>query len=307
MPESAIAAVLVNWNGAEDTLRALDSLWSAAPRPRRVVVVDNGSQDGSPQAIAAWGASDDRQRWMSLLELGYNAGFAAANNAGLALLEPDPALDAFLLLNNDAVVQPDYIAVIERAMRAHPEAALLSGITYEWDRTTVWYAGGHEIPWRAVLLHDLHVPGTAPSPTEFVCGCTMLIPRATYARLGGLPDAYFIYWEDVEYSRRARALGPLLCVPDAVAYHRVNGAMGAPALSVRTAYVQHRSRALYVRRNERGLVRAIATGYLLVTKTGKCLLHVLRGNTAVGRAILSGTVAGLRGAPDPDAPQPSSA
>lgn len=302
MRDSPIGVVLVNWNSVDDTLAAVQSVWNATPRPRRVVVVDNGSADDSVARLESWRAvAPERAGWLSVLSLPRNEGFAGGNNRGLELLARECSCSGYLLLNNDAVVAPDYFAVLDRAMTARPDAGLLTGTIYEWDRRTVWYAGGREIPWRALVLHDTTVPPTdALRETAFVCACTMLIPAHILDRIGLLPEVYFpIYWDDAEYSCRARDVGPLVYVPAAVAYHKVGASVGLPDLTPRVAYIQNHHRALFVRRNYRGARRAGALAYLAVTKPARFVKEILRGNPRVGWAILCGAFGGMRAATGP--------
>lgn len=289
-----VGVVLLNWNGAADTTAALESLWQARPRPRRAVVVDNGSRPESVQAIREWVEAHDNA-WACVLELSTNAGFPGGNNAGLALVAQDPSLDFFLLLNNDATVAPDFFTEIMDGVVARPDGSLYTSTIYEADRKTLWYAGGTEHRRRALVLHSVARLGSAHAETEFISGCVMLVPRRTYAVLGGLAEVYFpLYWEDVEYSFRARAaLGPLIYVPRAVAYHKVGATVGGGDVTPRVAFVQNHHRAMFVRRNFRGSDRAIALGYLLVTKPARFIKEVLKGNAKIGAAILSGSLRGM--------------
>lgn len=296
MADVAIGVVLVNWNGADDTLVALDSLAGAHPRPARVVVVDNGSRDDSVARLTAWIDAHDARAWVHVVALAENRGFPGGNNAGLEVLAAEGVTDAFLLLNNDTTVAEDFFARLADGVAARPDAGLYGTTIYEWDRETVWYAGGTEHPIRALVLHQYRVPtGAAPRDTEFVTGCSMLIPRTTYARLGGLSEVYFpLYWEDAEYSVRARrTIGPLVYLPGAVVYHRVGATVGMPDVTPRVAYVQNHHRAIFVRRNYTGARRAAATLYLLVTKPARCVKELLRGNARVGWAILRGSLTGI--------------
>lgn len=296
MIHAPVGVVIVNyWHDAHDTLCALDSLVSAQPSPLRVAVVDNGSRDSSLARLQQWIDDTGTGDRVSLLALPGNTGFAGGNNAGLELLARDTELAAFLLLNNDATVERSFFAELEIAMHTRPDAALYGATIYHADGRTVWYAGGAEQPLRALVLHQTELPASNdPRDTEFVTGCAMVIPRTTLARMGGLCEAYFPgYWEDAEYSVRARRLGPLVYAPGAIAYHKVGTSMGIARVSPRVAYLENRHRALFVRRNYEGLTRAVALTYLLATKPLRMLRESLAGNPRVGWAILRGAMAGI--------------
>jgi len=322
-PGAKIAVVVVNWNGYRDTVECLASLRAAHRRPRRVIVVDNASRDGSIGALTEWagragvsyevvsGAARAKSTWLTIVSSATNLGFAGGNNLGLAHAAADPAVTHFLLLNNDAAVEPDYFAELAKGCAAHPHAGLLSGTILEAAAPhRVWYAGGAARPLRALMLHRRDVPADGePRETEFISGCTMLIPRSTYESAGPLPECYFPgYWEDAEYCARVQALGrPLIYVPRARATHKVGSSFGSGASSPWVARVQNRHRVLYVKRNMRGPRRIAALAYLIATKPARGALEALRGRVELGAAIVSGMFAGLldRGArrPDPDAPR----
>lgn len=311
MPEPTFGVVLLNWNGCDDTLAALESLVAADPRPASVVVVDNGSSDDSVARIVAWGeqrvttalTDADAWRtfetppWLLVVAAGANRGFSSGNNIGLEYLATRTDVSHFLLLNNDAMVAPDYFARVADALRDRPELGVTGAlIHYHPDRDRVWYAGGFEVPWRALMLHRYDAPATdAPYATEFVTGCAMMIARPVYAAIGGLATCYDpIYWEDADYSMAARRAGwKLAVIPTARVFHRVGASGGGERITPRVAYWQNRNRGLYVRRNYRGTRRIAALAYLLATKPGRAVVELLRGRPAMASAIARGYVRGM--------------
>jgi hypothetical protein len=317
---AAIAVVIVNWRNAPDTLQALASLVAASPQPHRVVVIDNGSADGSVDRFGKWARAehidfelidedagftrgcDENEptspaSWLTVVRLSSNRGFAGGNNVGLALVETDSSVTHFLLLNNDAIVAPNYFAEMQRALELRPDAGLCIGTIYELpNRDRVWYAGGRMHPLRALALHSVRRPASPdPVATEFVTGCAMVISREALQRVGMLAECYFPgYMEDAEYSWRVRSSGlDLIYAPGAVVYHNIGATFGARATSPLAAYHQNRHRLFFVRRNLRGARRTAAILYMAATKPGRALVDVLRGRPDVGWATLRGTFAGL--------------
>lgn len=310
MPDAVrYGVILVNWNGASDTIAALDSLRTSDPQPHYVVVVDNRSADDSLARLRAWAngfapgfteqGADGRTApsWFTLLTSDSNRGYAGGNNVGLRFLRECSDATHFLLLNNDATVAPDFFAHMDDALRARPEAGLLTGTIYEDPaRDRVWYAGGRAIPLRALVAHELQVPaGGVPLPTEFVSGCVMLISRELLDRNGPLPECYFpLYSEDAEYSWRAAESGfPVLYAPRAVAWHKVGATVGPARGSPPVTRTQIRHRFFYVRRNFRGSRRALALAYLIATKPGRALVEAVRGRPRMAWAVIMGSVEGL--------------
>ena len=126
-----LVAVVLSWNGREDTLTCLESL-----RGIETVCVDNGSSDGSADAVA------DRFPEVELIRSGVNLGFTGGNNVGIRrALDRDA--DWVLLLNNDAFVEPGFAAALAAAAGRHPDAGVLACKVYVTQPPDVlWYAGG---------------------------------------------------------------------------------------------------------------------------------------------------------------------
>ncbi len=294
-------------------MRCVEALETAETPPDHVVIVDNGSADNSVARLDAWAdehwmwrmsagpGGDHRFRekppWLVIARTGTNRGFAGGNNIGIRYLQQRSTVSHILLLNNDATVAPDFFAEIARGLGRYPDAGLLTGTIFEDpNRERVWYAGGVEYPLRALMQHRYDVPDSSePEPTEFISGCAMVISRELLTRIGPLAECYFpAYWEDGEYSFRARKAGlPVLYVPRAIVYHKVGSTVGAADMSLTLDHCKNRLRVFYVRRNYHGLRKGAALGYLAVTKPGRALLETLKGHPRSGWAILSGTIAGF--------------
>lgn len=313
MFDPSIGVILLNWNGYDDTAAAIESLLEADPRPSYVVVVDNGSQDKSASRLATWSStkrvavetrdiseSSDfaPDTWLRIILANENRGFAGGNNLGLAHLANATASTHFLLLNNDALVSPDYFARINEALRATPDVGVLGCAIYHFpEKERVWFAGGYEDRRRGMGLHSYQfADANAPYATEWVTGCAMLISRQLFATIGGLAECYFpIYCEDIDYSLQARAAGTsVMFAPAAHVFHKVGGTVGLSELVPRVAYWQHRHRIFYIRRNYSATERAIALSYLCIAKPLRAMLHVLRGETEMASAICRGLFHGLR-------------
>jgi GT2 family glycosyltransferase len=308
-----ISVVILNWNTYSHTIECLESLATSDPGPATTILVDNGSTDGSFAALTAWAdragvsyqvVSENPDRWppardragdgLVLVPSTTNRGFSGGNNLALAYLGGAHAHEHILLLNNDTIVPPDYFAHLAAALAARPDAALLSGTIYEWPRRDrVWYAGGRYAPIRTLVHHLYDVPADpTPVPTDFVCGCAMLISPHAVATLGGLAECYYPgYGEDTEYSWRAGVAGlPRLYAPAAVIYHKVGAAHG---VSPRTAATIVRHRAYWARRNLRGWRLWAALTYLTITKPARIILELVRGRQQSAALLAGATWHGL--------------
>jgi GT2 family glycosyltransferase len=211
-----VAAVVLSWNGREDTLACLNSLEGEGAD---VIVVDNASEDGSAEAVTG----------VELIRNPRNLGYAGGMNVGIrAALQRDA--DAVLLLNNDVVVEPGAVAALAAA--AEGVGAVCPVITFADDPETVWYAGaafdptrGYQGRHRGYGQHVADLPEAVE--TDRACGAAMLIPRQALDEVGVLEDALFAYHEDTEWSLRARAAGlPIRVEPSARVRHKVSAASG---------------------------------------------------------------------------------
>jgi hypothetical protein len=223
---SIVTAVVLNWNNAPDTIECLESLRAATHPALRVLVVDNGSTDGSELTL--------RTRFPDLqfLQTGENLGFAGGNNAGIRRAL-DEGADLVLLLNNDTTVDPGFVDALVAAARSSPDAGMLCPKILFHDRPDVlWYAGASFHPWLGWGRHRGHgqvdrgqfdrVEETA-RPT----GCALLVTRALCERVGLLREDFFCYAEDLEWGLRARKAGfSILYVPASRVWHKISRATG---------------------------------------------------------------------------------
>ena len=230
-------AIVLNWNGREDTLRCLESLRAVEDPPVRVVVVDNGSEDGSPEAVRA------AAPWADLIETGENLGYAGGTNVGIRHALEQGA-EWVVLVNNDARVEPTTFAAFRDAAAAHPRAGALAGkVFFDDGSQRLWYAGGGV---NLALGYHGRVRGYGSAdgpefsrlePTERATGALMAVSRAAIEAEGMLEEDLFAYVEDLEWSVRLRAAGfELLFVPEARAWHRVSGSTGGERVSTHNLY-----------------------------------------------------------------------
>lgn len=226
-----------------------------------------------------------------------NGGFVASCNIGLRYLRDRTDVTHTLLLNNDTAVATDFFSELAKAVEQYPNVGVLSGSIYEWDRTTIWYAGASFNPLRAHAMHRTKpVQRSEPRETGYVCGCTMLVSREVLQTVGVFAEAFAPgYAEDLDYSLRARAAGfPVMYAPRAVCYHRVGTSLGRRSEhSPRMLFAINRNIAFTLRRNYRGWPLAIGMAYLVVAKPAKALIELLRGRPGRARAVLSGTMVGM--------------
>jgi GT2 family glycosyltransferase len=222
-----VAIVVLSWNGCDDTLACLSSLAAVTYEPISVVVVDNGSRDGTVDAVRAAFPS------VELLPQPTNLGFAEGNNVGIrhALARGS---EYVLVLNNDTRVDPGFLEPLLAAAEAHSDAgAVCPKILFDDAPDRIWFAGaGYDA--RRGYQGRLAGYGARDSAafdgvreSDRATGTAMLVPAAVLERVGGFDRDLFAYSEDVDWSLRARGAGYRIYVAgDSRVYHRVSASSG---------------------------------------------------------------------------------
>lgn len=227
--------MVLSWNGIGHTLACLESLKATARPALHIIVVDNGSTDGTRETLRQLTCID-------LIENDRNLGFAAGNNVGIrhAL---ESGIDAVLVLNNDTLVEPQAIARLLAAMNSDPRVGACSPVLpYTADPGRLWFAGASYDPTRGRSGRSSPYERGTPLPEDpvaidRVAGAAMLMRRQALEEVGLFSDELFFLHEDVDWSLRARAAGwRLLLVPSASIDHSVSASQGGDPVTPVTAY-----------------------------------------------------------------------
>jgi GT2 family glycosyltransferase len=258
--QPAVAAVVVNWNGAALTVACVESLLASRYANLRVLVVDNGSTDGSADEIAAHVPAAE------LVRSAHNRGFAGGCNVGIrAALEA--GAEYVLLANNDAFVAPDMLPELVATLEADAARGVAGPlICYASDPELVWYLADDERRWLPVprrVGSDEPASSIAPDARRvgYVCGCGMLVRRAVFERAGLLDERFYMYFEDADFCRRARAAGfAIWAAPRARMWHHVSRSAQRVAAASRERITMYR--ILFYRRHTTGLKRAAAAAFV---------------------------------------------
>lgn len=229
-----ISVIVLNYNGRRWLHGCLDALGAqrGAP-PFEVLVVDNASTDGSPEVVRQY-ASEHATRSLRafgelrLVETGANLGFAAGNNAGARVA----AGACLAFLNNDTEVEPDWLARLHAALEERPAFAMATSRLVFMDAPSVVdSAGDGYLRAGGAFKHGYgaSIEGSLESREVFgVCGGAFMVRRAVYEALGGFDEGFFMVYEDVDLSYRARLRGHRCWyAADAVVRHAVSGTLGA--------------------------------------------------------------------------------
>jgi GT2 family glycosyltransferase len=296
-----VAVILVTWNQKDDALECLGSLANSTWRPLEIVLVDNGSTDGTPEAVAR------DYPCVRVIRAGSNLGFPGANNLGIRC-----ALDSgsrfLFLLNTDTVVAPDCIDRLVEAMNKEPRLGIAAPKMYFYhDPRRIWFAGGSTDPdtgfsrhWGYGQLDEAEDPGgEGMIPCTFVTGAGMFVRREVFLQVGLLDEDFFHTAEDNDVCIRALRAGFLLaCIPRASLRHKVMSTTGGTQrTSPVYAYYEYRNKLYLVKKHSRGRAWFKKTPFIVYNMVkAEARVLVKEKNPAAASAILEGIVDFFRGA-----------
>lgn len=232
-----ISVVIVNWNGRPHLQQTLVALRQQTLAPKTIIVVDNGSKDGSAEDLAAL-------QWpeLKLVFLPENTGFAAGNNAAWPFLQGQ----AVALLNNDAVPDPRWLECMAEVLKSEAEVGMVACKILRFDQPQeidkcghLIYADGLNRGWGTGRLDQ----GTFLERQEVLWpdGCAALFRKAALEEVGFFDEDFFCYGEDADLGFRLRWAG-YRCIfePDAKVYHHHSASLGK--FSPYKAYLIERNR-----------------------------------------------------------------
>lgn len=211
-----VAIIVLNYNGKDCLPKCLRSLGKLRYGQKEIIIVDNGSTDGSLEA------AEREFPEFSYIRNGENLGFAKGVNAGMREAFRRGAQWCWLF-NPDAEAEEDALTLLIEAAAEERSAGLLSPLIRESGTQDVWFAKGRIDFWRMRAEH------IRPSREEsekryyesgFLTGCALLIRRDVVETIGFLDESFFLYYEDADFSLRARKAGfKTLVVPRSLVRH----------------------------------------------------------------------------------------
>ncbi len=223
--------VILNWNGWRDTIACVESCLRLTWPNFRIVIVENGSTDGSEDFLRRHFPEEE------IIQSGDNLGFAGGNNVGIRRAMEHGA-DYVWLLNNDAVADTEALRMLVEAMEGDTAAGIAgSKVYYLDDPRRIWFAGGM---WEKGRLRLRHLGANKLDEGGFdevremgsVSGCSMMVRSAVVRDIGLMEEGYFLYWEDVEWCARAQEKGyKVLFVPGSRIWHKASSSVGKSSFS----------------------------------------------------------------------------
>lgn len=283
------AILIVNFNAGACLRECLSSIARQTQRPSRVIVIDNGSTDGSAQGL------DNVLPGVQIVSAGANLGFAAANNLGVRMAD---GCDWIALVNPDAFLATDWLAQMTQAVHESPDcaafgsrlvnandASMLDGTGDVYHVSGKHWRRGHG---RAVSDRD-DAAGEIFSP----CAAAALYRREVFLEVGGFDEDFFCYAEDIDLGFRMRLLGHRSCyVPKAGARHVGSATTGKR--SDFSVYHGHRNLVWVYLKNMPGALFWVYFPQHLLLNLVSLIYFTLRGQ---GRVIFRAKWDAIKGLP----------
>lgn len=253
--EKRVAIILVNYNGALDTLECIESIHRMTYKAFCIIVVDNSSTDDSLKILI----QNKEELSFELISLPENRGFSAGNNAGIHKAI-EIGVQFILLLNNDTIVDSDFLSSLMREAEKKIDTSVVTGtIYYASNRSKLWYAAGEFDPHLAKVtqIHRKCKNGKLPEKSidvTFASGCCLCVPVSIIKKIGLLDESYFMYEEDVDYCHRLiQKSFKIRYVPDAILYHKVSSSTTKTKnISAITQYYMVRNKFKFISRYYKG-------------------------------------------------------
>lgn len=280
-----VYAITLSWNRRQDTLACLASMGRLDYPNVRLLLVDNGSADGTPEAVK------EQFHGVEVIVNQRNLGFAAGCNVGLRYALEHGA-DYVLLLNNDTLVDPAALSHLLAAADSDV-GIVVPKIHYAADPSRIWSVGAMRHPLTFEMVGDAR--GQVDSgewervvERDYVVGCAVLFSRRMLEQVGLFDERFFMYYEDMDLSFRARQAGfRLLLAPQARVWHKVAVSSGGSD-SPNERYWMARSSVLYFRKHVRGLRWCVVLPYRTASAIKTVLRLIWRGQRQSARAYVRG-------------------
>ena len=265
MSQPQVSIIIVNYNGCGVIVDCLTSIYGhLSTSAIEVIVVDNDSQDGSPELIA------QKFPQVNLLRQSKNGGFGTANNVGARQAQGE----YLLLLNSDTLVTGNILPTLLAQLTSDAQIGIVGPRLLNPDGS-FQFSIAHEISlwgeWRTLRqVKKYRIPANRPAlatqydhdqVVDIVVGAAMLMRRALFEQVGGFDEAFFMYFEESDLCQRVRALGyKILYTPAATVIHIGGYSVAQAAGPMAVEY--RRSQRYYYRKHRPRWEQWILHGYL---------------------------------------------
>ena len=282
----ALSIITINYNGLADTCALIDSI-PLNDDSLEVIVVDNASKADEATTI------QQRYPQVRVIKSDKNLGFAGGNNLGIKAAHGK----YLFFLNNDTLLRPqtsDFRHLISRLGADEKIGAVCPKIRFSWGSNPIQFAG--YTPLSPITMRNRSIgfgeedngQYDKAHPTPYAHGAAMMVKREVIEKAGLMPECYFLYYEELDWSMMIRRAGyEIWYEPTCTVYHKESQATGQNS-PLRTYYIT-RNRLLFVKRNIQGLNRYLSYLYLAtIVATKDILKFTAQRRSDLAQAVVRG-------------------
>ena len=281
--EYELSIITVNYNGLKDTCALIDSI--PFNEDMEVIVVDNGSNENEANVL------QERYPYIKVIRSDLNLGFAGGNNLGMK-----SAKGKYLfLVNNDTAFKEFNPNILIKRLESSPKIGMVCPkIRFAWKNNPIQFAG--YTPLSSITVRNQAIgfgeedkgQYDTPHHTPYAHGAAMMLKREVIDKVGLMPECYFLYYEELDWSMMITRAGyEIWYEPASTIYHKESQSTGQNS-PLRTYYIT-RNRLRLVKRNYHGLTKWLSYCYLIgIVGSRDILHHLLFGRFHHLKATLSG-------------------
>ena len=278
-----ISIITINFNGLKDTCALIETI--PFNDHLEVIVVDNASQNEEADAISKCFPQ------VRVIKSEKNLGFAGGNNLGIRAAQGK----YLFLINNDTIFKEFNVRSLIDRLESSPEIGIVCPkIRFAWGSHPIQYTGYTPLSTITVRNHSIgfseedHGQYDTAHPTPYAHGAAMLIKREALEKVGLMPECFFLYYEELDWSMMfTRAGYKIWYDPACTVFHKESQATGKNS-PLRTYYIV-RNRLLLVKRNWKGITKYLSYAYLIgVVGVRDILKYALSGKWKLLKATTNG-------------------
>lgn len=281
--EFNLSIITINYNGIKDTCELIDSI--PFNDEMEVIVVDNASANNEASVM------EEKYPYVKVIRCERNLGFAGGNNIGIK-----SALGKYIfLINNDTIFKDFNIQPLIDRLESSPKiGAVCPKIRFSWDNKPIQFCG--YTPLSKVTVRNKSIGfGEAdngqyntPHSTPYAHGAAMVIKKAVIDEVGLMPECYFLYYEELDWSMMITRAGyEIWYEPSCTIYHKESQTTGQNS-PLRTYYIT-RNRLLLVKRNWKGITKYLSYFYLISLVASRDIIrNLVHGNYGNIKSISKG-------------------
>ena len=285
--ECKLSIITVNYNGLKDTCELIDSI--PFNDDMEVIVVDNASLQDEASVI------QQRYPQVNVIRSKKNLGFAGGNNLGIQAAHGK----ILFLLNNDTVLRPqasDLSHLIDRLESSPKVGVVCPKIRFAWGSNPIQFTGYTPLSKITVRNQAIgfgeedHGQYDIPHSTPYAHGAAMMLKREVIDKVGLMPECYFLYYEEIDWSMMITSAGyEIWYEPVCTIYHKESQATGQNS-PLRTFYIT-RNRLLLVKRNWKGFSKYVSYCYLIgIVAIRDIVKYTLKGRLDLTKAVYQGVL-----------------